>query len=484
MSRLALLSMGVLLSGCGMLCGCAVGPSYERPALDTPVAYRGAGAAPPSTVAGHPSPTTGRPAGAAAQSLGDEQWWKVFKDPVLQELIRTALKQNYDLRIAAQRVLQAQSQFEITRANEAPALSLGGNIFTEHNPKIASVFPAYSENAGEVDLSVLWNLDVWGKYRRETEAARASWLASEWGRRATLTSVVSEVATAYFQLRELDSALALSKSTLASRQDSLRLTEVLAKNGSASMLDVSQSEQLVDTAAETIPSLELQIAQAEDSLSTLLGKNPGPMPRGLELAAQPNPAAVPAGLPSRLLERRADIREAEENLIAANADVGVAKASLFPSISLTGTGGYESYALNNLFKNSAQAWDAAASITQPVFEAGALRAGLRLAKAQEQQMLLTYEQAIVNALEQVSDALVAYQKDREYREQQERLTAATADADRLSKVLYQHGGASYLQVLTSETSYFSAELNLAQAQLNERLALVQLYQALGGGWSP
>jgi outer membrane protein, multidrug efflux system len=482
--RFALLAAGAALCGCAMLSGCAMGPNYKRPAIDTPLAYRGAGAAPPSVAAGQPSTVAGRPAATAMRSLGNERWWQVFQDPVLQQLIRTALEQNYDVRIAATRVLQAQSQFEITRAGEFPTLSLGADALTERNPKVSSAFPAYSVNAGEVDLSVLWNLDVWGKYRRETEAARANWLASEWGRRATRTSVVSEVATAYFQLRELDSALALSKSTLASRQDSLRLTEVLAKNGSASMLDVSQSEQLVDTAAETIPSLELQIAQAENSLSTLLGKNPGPIPRGLELTAQPNPAPVPAGLPSALLEQRPDIREAEENLIEANANMGVAKASLFPSISLTGTGGYESYALNNLFTSQAEAWDAAASITQPVFEAGALRAGLRLAKAQEQQMLLTYKQTIVNAFQQVSDALVAYRKDREYLEQQERLTAAAADTDRLSKVLYQHGGTSYLQVLTSETNYFAAELNLAQAQLNERLALVQLYNALGGGWSP
>jgi multidrug efflux system outer membrane protein len=262
----------------------------------------------------------------------------------------------------------------------------------------------------------------------------------------------------------------------------LRLTSVLAKSGSASALDVRQSEQLVYTAAETIPDLERQIALQENSLSILLGRNPGPIPRGRELTEQPNPPAIPVGLPSELLERRPDIREAEETLVAANAEIGVAKAALFPSISLTGTVGYESFALNNLFTQQQRMWNGAASITQPVFAGGALRAGMRLAEAQEQEMLLDYRQTIMNAFQEVSNSLIAYQKGREFREQQELLTVAAKDADRLSKILYEHGGASYLQVLISENNDLSAELNLAQAQLNERLALVQLYNALGGGW--
>lgn len=462
MRALALLALGALIVGC------AAGPNYKRPTTDVPAAYRGEAARAPASSAG---------------SLGNEKWWEVFQDPVLQQLIRTALRQNYDARIAATRVLQAQAEVGITRANEFPMVEAGAEAFTERNPQISPAIPAYSANAGQVDLSVVWNLDFWGKYRRQTEAARASLLASEWGRRAVVTSVVSEVATSYFQLRELDSALDIAKSTLASRRDSLRLTAVLAKNGSASALDVRQSEQLVYAAAETVPDLERRIAQEENSLSVLLGSNPGPIPRGRALTEDLNLPAVPAGLPSQLLERRPDIREAEESLVAANAQIGVAKADFFPDISLTGAGGFESYALNSLFTTSSQMWNAAGSITQPIFEAGVLRSGVKLAKAQEQQMLLTYKQAIINAFQQVSDALVAYQKDREFLEQQQRLTDAARDADRLSKVLYQHGGASYLQVLTSETNDFSAELNLAQAELNERLALVQLYDALGGGWS-
>jgi outer membrane protein, multidrug efflux system len=443
-----------------------VGPDYKRPPVEAPGVYRGDSQSPV----------------ASSESMGGEKWWEVFQDPVLQELIRTALEQNYDVRIAASRVLQAQAQLGITRANQFPTVSAGTQVFSEGNPKISGSFPSYQAKAGEVDLAVVWNLDFWGKYRRQTEAARASLLASQWGHRAVLASVVSSVATAYFTLRELDLALDVSKKTLAARQDSMQLTTVLAKNGSASALDLRQSEQLVYTAAETIPDLERQIALQENSLSILLGHNPGPIARGRPLTEQPNPPSIPVGLPSELLERRPDIREAEETLVAANAQIGVAKAAFFPSISLTGTAGFESFALNNLFSHAQRVWDGAASLTQPVFAAGALRAGKRLAEAQEQEMLLTYQQTIMNAFQEVSNSLIGYQKDREFREQQELLTAAAEDADRLSKILYQHGGTSYLQVLTSENNDFSAELNLAQAQLNERLALVQIYNALGGGW--
>lgn len=462
-------SLGIYLAlVCLSSTGCAVGPNYRRPAVGVPATYR---AQPPTAV---PQPSSA--------SLGNEKWWQVFQDPVLQQLIRTALLQNYDVRIAATRILQAQAELGITRASEFPMAAAGAQALSERNPKISSAFGSYQTNVAEVDLSAIWNLDFWGKYRRETEAARDSLLATEWGRRAVITSVVSSVAVDYFQLRDLDLALEISQSTLASRQDSLRLTRVLTVNGSASLLDLRQAEELVDTAAEQIPDLERQIQQEENALSDLLGENPGPIARGLKLTQQALPTTVPAGLPSELLERRPDIREAEANLMAANADVGVAKAAYFPSISLTGTAGFESYSLSKLFTGSAGLWNTAASLTQPVFEAGGLRAGMRLARAQEEQLLLTYKQTIIGAFQQVADGLVAYQKDREFREQQEQLTSAAQDADRLSKILYQHGGASYLQVLTSETNSFAAELNLAQAQLNERLALVQLYNALGGGW--
>jgi multidrug efflux system outer membrane protein len=307
-------------------------------------------------------------------------------------------------------------------------------------------------------------------------------LASEWGQRAVISSLVANVATAYFQLRALDSQLEISKRTLASRQQSLKLTEFLESHGSNSGLDVSQSEQLVYTASETIPDLERQIQQQENVLSVLLGENPQSIPRGRVLTEQPVPDNVPAGLPSELLERRPDIRQAEENVVAANAQIGVAKAAFFPSFSLTGTGGLESNALNRFLSQPSQTWFAAFSVSQPLFEGGRLRSGLKLARAQWQETVLSYQQTVQNAFEQVSNSLVASQKDREFREQQELLTQAARQTNQLSEVLYKNGGASYLQVLTSETNYFSAELNLVQAQLNERLALVQLYQSLGGGW--
>ena len=460
MKKFLLLAIAVLLSGC------AVGPNYKRPTVSVPTDYRDSMAAQT----------------AAAPSLGNENWWQVYQDPVLADLIHTALQQNYDVRIAAARVLEAQAQLGITRANQFPSASVGADIFSQQNAKTSNQFPPYQVNAGQLNLSVIWNLDFWGKYRRQTEAARAQMLASEWGQRAVISSLVANVATAYFQLRALDSEIEISKRTLGSRQQSLQLTKVLETHGSASDLDVSQSEQLVYTASESIPDLERQIRQQENLLSILLGDNPGSISRGQALTEQPVPEAVPAGLPSELLERRPDVRQAEEIIVAANAQIGVAKASFFPSISLTGAGGLESNALNRFINAPSQTWFGALSVAQPVFQAGALRSGLRLSRAQYQEAVLAYQQTVQNSLEQVSNALIAYQKDRDFRGQQELLTQAAQRSDQLSLVLYQHGGASYLQVLTNETNYFSAGLNLVQAQLNERLALVQLYQALGGGW--
>jgi outer membrane protein, multidrug efflux system len=460
MKKLALLPVLTLLAGC------TVGPNYKRPTVNVPTDYRGVMPAQPATVA----------------SLGNEKWWDVYQDPVLTQLIHTALQQNYDVRIAATRVLQAQAQLGIVRANQFPSASVGADIFSQQNAKVSDLFPAYEVNAGQLNLSVIWNLDFWGKYRRQTEAARAQMLASEWGQQAVISSLVANVATAYFQLRALDAELEIAKRTLGSRQQSLQLTQVLETHGSASDLDVSQSEQLVYTASETIPDLERQIQQQENLLSILLGENPGSIPRGRALTEQPVPDSVPAGLPSELLERRPDVLEAEANMMAANAQIGVAKAAFFPSIALTGTGGLESNQLSRFISAPSEAWLGALSVAQPIFEGGALRSQLKLSRAQYQETVLAYEQTVQSALEQVSNALIASQKDRQFREQQELLVQATERSDRLSLILYKQGGASYLQVLTNDTNYFSAELNLVEAQLNERLALVQLYQSLGGGW--
>jgi len=463
MKTTALLGIVVVLI---LEAGCLMGPKYKRPGVDVPQEYRA------------PAPQEA----SQASSLGNEQWWKVYQDPALTQLIHTAIAQNYDVRIAAARVLEAQAQVGITRANQLPSASVGADVFSQQNAKVTNLFPAYQVNGGELNLSVIWNLDFWGKYRRQTEAARAQLLATEWGRRAVISSLVANVAAAYFQLRALDSQLEISKSTLASRQQSLQLTQFLESHGGASGLDVSQSEQLVYTASETIPDLERQIQQQENVLSVLLGENPQSIPRGRALTEQPVPQNVPGGLPSELLERRPDIRQVEENMVAANAQIGVAKASFFPSLSLTGLGGLESNALHQFISQPAETWYGAFSVSQPVFQGGALRSQLRLARANWQEAVFSYQQTVQNALEQVSNSLVASQKNSEFREQQELLTKAAQQTDQFSEVLYKNGGASYLQVLTSETNYFSAELNLVQAQLNERLALVQLYQALGGGW--
>jgi multidrug efflux system outer membrane protein len=293
---------------------------------------------------------------------------------------------------------------------------------------------------------------------------------------------VSNVAASYFQLRALDLQLEISKRTLAARQESLRLTQTRANGGAATMIDVRQAEQLVATAAENIPDLERRIEQQENYISTLLGSNPGPIARGLPLTEQPHPPEVPAGLPSSLLERRPDIRQAEEQLISANAQIGVAKAAYYPNISLTANAGYASSALSSLFTGPAGFWAFGGTLMQPIFAGGRIKSGVRYSEAQQQEMLLVYRQTIQQAFRGVSDSLVAYRKDREFREYQQQLTDAAQDAARLSEMRYQGGATDYLEVLTNETNYFNAELGLAQAQLNELLGLVEIYRNLGGGW--
>ncbi|HTC42463.1 MAG TPA: efflux transporter outer membrane subunit [Candidatus Acidoferrales bacterium] len=474
------------------MAACTVGPNYKRPAVNVPTAYRGPGEPDPTLPQPQPAAATPAPPPAAATtantnastvtSIGDEKWWDVFQDKELQDLIRTALKNNYDVRIAATRVLQAQAQLGITRADQFPTLTGGGNISSVRNPTIGPI-PAYEITLGEVAASASWNVDFWGRYRRATEAARATLLANEWAQRAVIATLVANVASSYFQLRQLDRQLEISKSTLASRADSLNLTKTLEEHGISSLLDVRQSEQLVYTAGAEIPDLERQIQQQENAISILLGNNPGQIPRGLKLTEQPHSPEVPVGLPSALLERRPDIREAEQNLVAANAQIGVARAAYFPQISLTGSAGYESAKLTDLFQGPAGVWTLAGSLVQPIFEGGRLKSGVNLAEAQHEQLLLTYQQTIQGAFRDVSNALIAYQKYREFRIQEQQLVDSAQDAAHLSEIRFKAGTADYLEVLTNETNSFSAELNLAQAEGNELIALVELYQALGGGWN-
>jgi multidrug efflux system outer membrane protein len=461
--RLIAVSLVVLL-----LSGCAVGPNYKRPSVDVPGAYRGA------------SPQEAAQS-APESSLGDLKWWEVFQDKQLQDLIHAALQQNYDVRIAATRILEAQAQVGITRADQLPTINAGAQTNDQRSAR-AKLFPAFETSAHEVDLSLAWDLDFWGKYRRATESARANLLATEWSREAVITTLVSDVAAAYFQLRELDLELEIARRTLASRQDSLRITQMLANGGATSMLDVRQAEQLVFTAAETIPDVERRIEQQENFISTLLGNNPSPIARGMKLTEQPHAPEVPAGLPSSLLERRPDIRQAEAQLIAANAQIGVAKADYFPQISLTANGGFQSSALTSLFTGPSGLWNFGGSLAQPIFAGGRIRSNVRFTEARQQEAALVYQQTIQQAFRGVSDALIEYRKDREFRQQQEQLAFSAQDAARLSETRYRGGATSYLEVLTNETNYFNAELGLAQAQLNELLGLVRIYRNLGGGW--
>lgn len=443
---------------------CTVGPNYARPPVSVPSTYRG--------VTGAPATTT--------QSFGDEKWWEVFGDPTLQSLIRTALQQNVDVQVAAARIVEAEAQLGITRADQLPTVSAGATVLGQRNP--ALIFPSVTVGAVELQATSAWDLDFWGKYRRATEAARAQLLSSEWAQRAVLTTLVSQVANAYFNLGALDFELDISKRTLDSRQESLRLTQVREQGGVTSLLDVRQAEQLVYTASSEIATLEREIEQQENFISVLVGNDPGPIARGRSLTDQPQPASVPAGLPSTLLERRADIQQAEQDLVAANARIGIARAAYFPSIALTGSAGVESTALSTLVSSSAAIWTAAAALTQPIFTAGRTRSQVTLAEARRQELVATYQQTIREGFREVSDALVGYRKSREFRDQQALLLTAAQDARRLSDVRYQGGATSYLEVLDADTRLFNAQLGLADAQLRELTSMVEIYRALGGGW--
>ena len=442
-----------------VLTGCTVGPNYKRPKVDAPPTYRGL--------------TPEEAARANASSLADQKWWEVFHDEQLQALIKTALQQNYDVQIAATRILEAQARLGITRADQFPTVTASASSINQRLSR-QKFLPAIETSTHHVSLGLDWDLDFWGRFRRATEAARANLVATEWARREVITVLIADVAGAYFRLRALDLQLDISRHTLGTRRDSLGLINKLAEGGATSMLDVRQAEQLVFTAASQVPSLEQQIEQQENFISILLGNNPGPISRGKELTEQEHPPSVPAGLPSSLLERRADVRQVEAQMVAANAQIGVARALYFPDILLTGTAG--------LFTGPAGLWNFGAALTQPIFTAGRLRSNVRLTEAQEQEAVLFYRQTVQGAFRDVSDALIAYRKTQEFRVQQQSLVESAKDATRLSEMRYKGGAASYLEVLTNDTNYFAAQLDLVQAQLNELLAYVQLYRSLGGGW--
>jgi outer membrane protein, multidrug efflux system len=454
------------------LAGCTVGPNYHKAAIQTPASFRS------------PEPL---PAGDAA-SLADLKWWQVFKDEKLQELERTALAQNYDLRDAVARVEAARANLGITRSEQFPNLAAGADISTIRlsrngsTPLPASFVPSQNRTFGQATLNLLsFELDIWGRLRRATEAARADLLASEENRKAVTTTLVSDVASAYFSLRDLDYQLDISTRTLATRRESLELIKNRQAGGVATLLDLRQGEQLVYTASETIPALEQQIEQTENQISLLLGKNPGEVIRGRSLTEQEMPD-VPAGLPSALLDRRPDIRAAEQSLIAANARIGVAKAAYFPQISLTGFLGGQGTQLSSLFSGPSAVWNFTPQVTQPIFTAGRLKSNVRLTEALRESALIQYEKTIQTAFAEVSNALIAHQRVRESRVQQELLVAALQDRTRLAYVRYRGGVDTLLNALDADRDLFQAELALSQTRLGELVSVVQLYKALGGGW--
>jgi len=444
-----------------------VGPNYQRPAVPTASIYRGVSA----EQAVKPD----------VASFGDEKWWDTFQDDALRDLIRSALQQNYDVRIAAARILAARALVGIARADQLPTVNAAASVVNERSPEVAGR-PAVETSPTQLTGVFAWELDFWGKFRRATESARANLLAEEWAQRQVVSSLVSDVAIAYFQLREQDLELEIARRTLASRTDSLRLTQLLADRGATSMLDVRQAEQLVFGAGASIPDLEQRIEQQENFISILVGRNPESIVRGRPLVEQPHPPEVPAGLPSSLLERRPDILQAEQQLVAANAQIGVAKADYFPQISLTAVGGSQSSALTRLFAGPAGLWTVGVAALQPVYQGGRIRNRVRFAEVHAQELTLVYQRTVQQAFRDVADALVGYRKSQEVRSQQQQLTNAAQDATRLSNMRYRGGAASYLEVLDSESRSFAAQLALAQAELRELQSLVEIYRSLGGGW--
>jgi len=464
MKKLASFMVGVVATG--LVAGCKVGPNYNRPVVQPPTTYRGLSENPQVQ--------------AQAASYADLPWWQVFQDPQLQELIRIALKQNYDLQIATERINEARAQVAITRSNLFPQVQGNGNFSggKEHNFQTTSNFLTLTADAA-------FQLDLFGKLRRATEASRAQLLATEDARQTVILTLVSDVASDYFALLQLDLQLQITRNTVAAQDASVKLTKLRVDHGVATKLDVLQAQQTLDTANAQIPDLERQIAQEENAISILLGNYPQAVPRGLPLVEQPLPPEVPPGLPSTLVERRPDIRQAEQVLVAANAEIGVAKAQFFPQISLTGSGGGafgRSSAFSNLMGSQLGIWSYGAQVSQPIFTGGALRGNLRAVESQHQQALIAYRQAIQQAFGDVSDALIGYQKFHEVRLRQEDTVADLQESVRLSNMRYKGGTTTYLEVLDGQRSLFSAELTLAQARGTEYQSLVQLYRALGGGW--
>jgi len=451
------------------LVGCKVGPNYKRPAATVPTEYRGA------------TPPT---AGQQGQPFGEMQWESVFQDQVLQGLIKEALTNNYDIRIAATRVLQAHANLGIVRSNQFPSVGASYGLNYTRSPLSSLGVKSNGSEGTTFDfaaLSINYIVDFWGQYRRATEAARASLLATEYGKSVVQTTLISSVATDYFQLRQYDFQLQYAKDTVEADKGILNLNTIKFKGGDASEMDVYQAQVLVQQAEAQVINLQQLVEQTENNISILLGKNPGDIARGLSLTEQPHMPDVPAGLPSALLERRPDVRQAEEDLVAANANVGVAKAAFFPQISLTGQFGGSS-AISGFLEGPTAFWALGGQIAQPIFEGGRIKSNYRLAWAQRDQAELSYKQTVLQAFGDVSNSLTGYVQGRQYRMKLEEQTNTYKAAADLAVVRFKGGVTSFLEVLITEQDYFGSELSLATAWNAELASYVQLYQSLGGGW--
>jgi multidrug efflux system outer membrane protein len=444
---------------------CKVGPNYKRPAVTVPGQYRGVA----------PDAST-QPSG---QPFADMQWAAVFQDEVLQGLIKEALTNNYDIRIAATRVLQANANLGITRANQLPSLSGSAAVQNQRS----ALYPG-APTFDTLGLSLNYIVDFWGQYRRATEAARATLLATQYGQSVVQTSLITSVATDYFLLRQYDDQLAFSKKTVEADNEILKLNNIKFKGGESAITDVYQAQALVQQAEAQVITTQQAIEQTENNISILLGRNPGSIARGLSVTEQPHPPEVPAGLPSALLQRRPDVRRAEENLVAANANVGVAKAAFFPQISLTAAFGAQSTAITSFLQGPATFWAIGGQAVQPIFEGGRIRSGYRLAWAQRDEADLLYKQTVQQAFGEVSNSLVGYSQSRLYRMKIQEQTDSYREMARLANVRFQGGVTSFLEVQYYEQQYFTSALALSQAWFAELQNYAQLYQALGGGWQP
>jgi multidrug efflux system outer membrane protein len=456
---------GIILLVVVLFTGCTVGPDYRRPAIDIPQNWRFED--------------------KEAKNVANTAWWQQFDDPVLNELIEIALRENKDLQIAVARIGQFVGQYVTTRAALFPQLGIGASGGWQRITKTGlPALPPGTENTDDV-WSVFvngnWEIDIWGKIRRATEAARAGILSSEEGRRTVILSLVAAVANAYIDLRDADKELEISMKTAEAYKESLRIFELRFKEGFSSAVEVNMVKAEYEQALARIFFYQKTIPQLENALCVLLGRNPGPIPRGKTLDELALPE-VPAGLPSDLLGQRPDIRGAEQDLIAANAQIGAAKALYYPAISLTAAFGYSSADLSKLFKHPAQTWSVAAPVVAPIFTAGAIRGQVRLAEARQQELVVRYQQAVQSAFREVDDSLVEQQQTKPQLEAYGRRTEALREYARLAQVRFDNGYTSYLEVLDANRSLFDAELNYAQTKATLFRSFVNLYKAMGGGW--